>query len=297
MFPERKMKKVFFWMAAITTEWKTLKVTEHCPGVYHVLLNRPKKLNSMTDNFFREIRDCFYKIGDDSKCRAVVLSGAGRCFTAGLDLSGSSLTGLFMSKTEGPRKALALRDHVLSLQECFNAVENCPQPVIAAVHGAVVGGGIDLMACCDIRYCASKAFFTIKEIDLGLAADLGTLSRLPKIIGNDSMYRELAYTARRFTPAEALQLGLVSKICFDAESVLADAFKTATTIASKSPMAVFSTKHNILYNRDHSVEDGLRYIATWNGSALQSKDVMESMQAFMAKKQVKYSDLLPRHKL
>lgn len=283
---------------AVSTEWKTLKVTEPANCCYHVLINRPDKMNTMTDEFFKEIRECFYKIADDVHCRAVVLSGAGKCFTAGLALGNSSLTGMFMNnKIDVSRKASSLREYVINLQETFTAIERCPQPVIAAVHNAVVGGGIDLITCCDIRYASEDAWFTIKEVDIGICADLGTLSRTPKVIGNDSLYRELAYTARKFSSKEALSMGLISKISKDSVQVVVDAIETAKIIASKSPVAVYGTKHNILYNRDHSVDDGLKYVATWNGAALQSKDVIEAMQAFMAKKTVAYADLAPRPKL
>jgi len=289
--------KVFAMKTAVQTEWTALQVSEPSKGVYHVQFNRPKKLNTMNDDFFRDIRDCFGLIHNDANCRAIVVSGNGKCFTAGLALGGSSLAGLMGSKQDKARKTLAFREHVLELQNTFNAVENCPQPVIAAVHGAVIGGGIDFMTCCDIRYCSADAFFSVKEVDIGIAADLGTLSRLPKVIGNHSLMRELCYTARKFTAQEALACGLVSKIGADLQSTVADALATAATIATKSPLAVTGTKHNLLYSRDHSVADGLQYVASWNGSALQTEDFMKAVQAFVTKKKVEFAPLVPTPRL
>ncbi|KXJ12590.1 Delta(3,5)-Delta(2,4)-dienoyl-CoA isomerase, mitochondrial [Exaiptasia diaphana] len=157
------------------------------------------------------MRECFSKISSDADCRAVVLTGAGKIFTAGLDLM--EMAGVLMQSTGGDqdisRKAAKLRDVVLQYQESFTVIDKCSKPVIAAIHSACVGGGVDMICACDIRLCSADAWFQVKEVELGLAADVGTLQRLPKIIGNESLVRELCYTARRFLAHEAKDAGLV----------------------------------------------------------------------------------------
>ncbi|CEM00955.1 unnamed protein product [Vitrella brassicaformis CCMP3155] len=181
-----------------------------------------------------------------------------------------------MAQQEGEdvaRRAFKLKAFVEHLQECVSSIERCSKPVIAAVRGGCVGAGVDLICACDIRLCTHDAWFTVKEIDLGLAADLGTLQRLPRVCGNESWVRELAYTARRFDAREAYERGLVSAIEPTAEAMRDGALKLASVIASKSPVAVCGTKAALNYSRDHSVEDGLVMQRIWNMAALQSEDV------------------------
>lgn len=266
---------------------ETLKVTGPDAGVLHVELNRPDKLNAMNQAFWDECRELFREISHDTEVRVIVISAAGRAFTAGLDIMGVKGP----EETDAGRKGFHFRRYVLGWQESFNAIEACPQPVIVVAHGAVVGGGIDLMCACCIRYASKDAWFTIKEVDIGVAADLGTLQRLPKIIGNEGAVRELAYTARKFHSEEAMRLGFVQQV-FDTKSdAMAAASDLAALIASKSPLAVVGTKRMITHARDHSVQDGLDYIATWNSAALQAPDMMKAAQAGMQKKTAEFSKL------
>lgn len=271
--------------------WKTLAVSSPATGVMHVELNRPKKLNAMNGTFWTEIRECFTQLASDTDCRAIVLSARGRIFTAGLDIKDGSQSILSKNAKDIGRKALAIRKSIFTAQEAFSVIEKCPQPVIAAVHSGCVGGGVDLITACDIRYCSEDSWFTIKEVDVGLAADVGTLQRLPKVVGNDSLVRELAFTARRFDSQEALQFGLVSRVLADKQKLLDAAISTATLIATKSPIAIYGTKVNLNYSRDHSVKDGLDYMATWNMSMLQSKDFYTAIVAGMQKKKPKFAKL------
>ena len=165
-----------------------------------------------------------------------------------------SIAGGGDAKQDVARKALRARNMLISWQEAFTAIEKCPQPVIAAVHGGCIGGGMDLISCCDIRMSEKKTFFSVKEVDIGLAADLGTLQRFPKIVGNQSFVREVCYTGRRFSSAEAMSVGFVSGIASDREDLLAKANSLAKLIASKSPVAVTGTKVSLNYARDHSVD-------------------------------------------
>lgn len=288
--------------------YETLKVTSPSPNVLRVDLNRPEKLNAMNKTFWLEISRCFDEITDDENCRAVVVAGEGRVFTAGLDLGDVTLVqslsgGAAMGEDDDfddddnnnspdvSRKAFNILKLVASFQDSFTSIERCPKPVIAAIHGACVGGGVDLVCACDVRYATNDAFFQIKEVDIGLAADVGTLQRLPRIVGGDSLVRELCYTARKMPAEEALGCGLVSRLLADKDAAVAAALKTAELIAEKSPVAVQGTKHNLIYARDHSVPESLRYMAAWNSAMLQSEDVMKAAVAAMSKEKPKFKNL------
>ncbi|KXS18520.1 enoyl CoA hydratase 1 [Gonapodya prolifera JEL478] len=280
--------------------YEVLRCTFPTEGVLHVELNRPKGVYTSFNNhtFWREYKDCFDKVAEDGDVRAVVVSSNARIFTAGLDLSSSGLVDPKASPGAGPvakpdagRRAFHIRREVLKTQESFNAMESCDKPVIVAAHGKVVGGGIDLMTAADMRYCSEDATFTIKEVDVGLAADVGTLQRLQHAVGNPSFAREVVYTARWFTAAEALQHGLVSKVLPTKEDAVREALKVAAEIASKSPLAVTGSKNILNYSRDHSVADGLNYVAVWNAAALQSSDVATAAMASLKKQVAKFPKL------
>lgn len=264
--------------------FETIKVErEGTDGmVLHVILSRPNKGNSMTNTFWREYRECFQGIARDTSCRAVIVSAMGKHFTVGLDLHDA---GISPPNGEDPgRLSLHNRSHVLDLQESFTAMERCPQPVIVAVHGAAIGGGVDMSCAADIRLCSKQAWFCIKEVDVGLAADVGTLQRLHHVLGNASLARELCYTARRFPAEEAMRAGFVSAVYENREELLAKAREMAELIASKSPVAVFGTKVHLNYSREHTIHDSLEYISTWNGAMLQASDVLVAITAAFNKK-------------
>ena len=167
---------------------------------------------------------------------------------------------------------------ILDMQDTLTSLERCRKPVLAAIHGACVGGGIDLITCADMRYGSADAFFIIKEIDIGMTADVGTLQRLPKLVG-EGMARELAYTGRKVDAEEARQIGLINRVFATREALYAGVQDIARMIAAKSPLAIRGTKEMITYARDHSVADGLNYIATWNAAMLMSQDLTEAMAA------------------
>lgn len=283
--------------------FETLQVTGPAEGVLHIELNRPEKLNAMSRKFWQETRQCFLMVAGDTETRVVVLSARGRAFTCGLDLSEFGGGVVDAKKDKGAaekssrpkrdvgRAAYHLRREVLHTQESFNAIEACPQPVIVVGHGAVVGGGIDMMCACCIRYASSDAWFTIKEVDVGIAADVGTLQRLPKITGNEGWVRELAYSARKFSPEEAVRMGFLTRVFPSRDDALEAAMTLAREIAQKSPIAVVGTKRMINFTRDHSVQDGLEYIATWNAAMLQAPDMGVAAAASMKKKVASFSKL------
>lgn len=199
----------------------------------------------------------------------------------------------FLTAAEGDvaRKTLRMKPSIAEYQESFTAMERCAQPIIVAVQGACIGGGVDLVTAADIRLASDQAWFSIKEVDVGMAADVGTLQRLPRVVGNDSLVREWCYTGRKITASEALAAGLVSRVLPTPEALLTEALALAVQIASKSPLAIAGTKANLLYARDHTVRDGLDYVAQWNASALQSEDVIKAMEASMSKQTPIYSNL------
>ncbi|MEE6490533.1 hypothetical protein FKM82_015898 [Ascaphus truei] len=242
--------------------YETLKVTQASEHVLHVELNRPEKRNAMNKAFWREMVLCFRAIAVDVNCRAVVISGAGKMFTSGIDLMDMSSDVLEQQGEDTARMAWNMRRKISEYQETFSVIEKCPKPVIVAIHNGCIGGGVDLITACDIRYCTQDAWFQVKEVDIGLAADVGTLQRLPKIIGSQSLVNELALTARKMISDEARSSGLVSRVFPDKSSLLLAAFDLASEIASKSPVAVQGTKVNLLYSRDHSVQEGLDYMVS-----------------------------------
>ncbi|KZT68475.1 ClpP/crotonase [Daedalea quercina L-15889] len=234
----------------------------------------------------------FDNISREPTVRVVVLASAlPRLFSAGIDLS--ALGGLADGLSDEPaRRALQLRDQVLSFQSCITSIERCPYPVIVAAHGIAYGLSIDIMAACDVRYAASNTVFSIKEVDVGLAADIGTLARLPKIAGNHSLLHEFAYSARDFSAAEAEKLGLVSRVVQGGrDEVLTAALQTARTIATKSPIAVLGTKHLLLHARDHTVQENLDYTATWNGVMLQTADMQQLIKSMKTKTKPTFAPL------
>ncbi|XP_004776276.1 delta(3,5)-Delta(2,4)-dienoyl-CoA isomerase, mitochondrial [Mustela nigripes] len=267
--------------------YESLRVTAAQKHILHVQLNRPEKRNAMNKAFWREMVECFNKIAQDPDCRAVVISGAGKLFTAGIDLMDMASEMLQPQGDDVARTSWYLRSLISKYQETFSVIEKCPKPVIAAIHGACIGAGVDLITACDIRYCAQDAFFQVKEVDIGLAADVGTLQRLPKVIGNQSLVNELAFTCRKMMADEALGSGLVSRVFPDEVQMLDAAFTLAAEISTKSPVAVQSTKINLVYSRNHSVADGLNYAATWNMSMLQTQDIVKSVQAAVEKQELK----------
>uniref|UniRef100_A0A665U693 Delta(3,5)-Delta(2,4)-dienoyl-CoA isomerase, mitochondrial n=1 Tax=Echeneis naucrates TaxID=173247 RepID=A0A665U693_ECHNA len=273
--------------AVSSPTYTTLAISHPAESVTHVELHRPEKRNAMSKAFWREMVDCFTELSRDPDCRVVLVSGAGRIFTAGIDLMDMASDVLQPQGDDTARVSWNLRQIISKYQETFSVIEKCPKPVVVAVHGACIGGGVDLITACDIRLCTQDAWFQVKEVDIGLAADVGTLQRLPKVIGSRSLVNDLALTARKMYADEAKSCGLVSRVFADKEAMMANALEMAGEIAARSPVAVQGTKINLLYARDHSVAEGLDYMATWNMSMLQTQDVMKSAQAAMEKKSPK----------
>ncbi len=269
-------------------EFETLSISLDL-HIATIRLNRPEKLNAMNLAMWHNIRNAFEWADATAEVRVVVLEGEGKGFTAGIDLQ--MMMGLaadIQDDCDG-RMRESLRRTILDLQDTLSSLERCRKPVLAAIHGACIGGGIDLICYADMRYCSSDAYFSIKEIDIGMVADVGTLQRLPRLIG-EGMVRELAYTARRVDAAEARQIGLVNCVFDDPDSLRAGVREIAANIAAKSPLSIRGAKEMINYARDHSVADGLNYVATWNAAMLMSEDLQKAMMANMSKSQAQFRD-------
>jgi len=247
-------------------------------------LNRPEKRNAMGPAFWNELPRAIGALDDDPAVRAVVLAGRGRDFTVGLDLKAMGET-LFGG---GPRGRFALLDEIERLQRSISAVAACKKPVIAAVHGYCLGGGIDLITACDIRYASRDAVFSIRETKIAIVADVGTLQRLPAIVGKGHV-AELAFTGDDVGAERAEEIHLVNRVFADGAAALAAARELAERIAANSPLAVIGTKRVLEYCAGKSVEDGLEYVATWNAAFLQSDDLNEAMAAFVEKRKPRFT--------
>jgi enoyl-CoA hydratase len=250
--------------------------------IAHVQLNRPEKRNSMNPRFWKELPEIIKNIDQEAEARVIVISSTGPHFSSGLDVSSFAGVGQSTSETDEKTKRLqagsAFYSNVLHMQESFNCIEQARIPVLAAIQGGCIGGGVDLVTSCDIRYATADAFLTIFETNIGMTADVGTFPRLVKLIP-EGYVRELAYTGRRVTATEAKQMGLINEVYEDQESLLKAVMEIATEIASKAPLAVYGCKKMINYARDHSTADGLDYIALWNASHLKVEEIQEAMLA------------------
>jgi enoyl-CoA hydratase len=257
-------------------------------AVATVTLNRPDKANAMNAPMWQELQTCFEWLDSEPAVRVIILAANGKHFCSGIDLA---LFGDVMGspEQEPSRRSEALRQIILRLQGNLSAIERCRKPVLAAIHSSCIGGGVDMVSCCDMRYCTEQAYFSIKEIDIAMTADVGTLQRLPHIIGRGVMH-EIAYTGRRVEASEALSIGLVNRVFPDAESLLEGVKKIAIEIAAKSPLAIRGTKEMLLYTRDHPVSDALNYMATWNAGMLSTADVMKAVAANMQGEPAEFDD-------
>lgn len=277
-------------MAPMTATCFEITTTD---GVSHLQLNRPDAYNSMIREFWDELPAAVRELDAAGATRALVISSTGKHFCAGMDLSvftGGENPGA--GDAEIGRLRARLRETVLHLQGTFTALEQARFPVIAAIQGGCIGGAVDLVSACDLRYASTEAFFCVAEINLGMTADVGTLQRLPKIVP-DGIARELAYRGHRMPAARAREVGLVNEVFDDHDALVAGALEVAAEIASKSPLAIWGTKEMVTYARDHSVADSLNHIATWQAGMFQPGDMMETFVAKSEGRDPAFDDLLP----
>ena len=256
--------------------------------VAEVILTGPSKGNAMGPDFWRELPEVFTDLDGDREVRAVVVYGKGEVFSYGLDLKGMMAElGQHLMGVRLASERTDLLELIVQLQGTVDAVERCRKPVIAAVHGYCIGGGLDLIAACDVRLCSESARFSLREVKLAIVADLGSLQRLPPIIGQGAT-RELAFTGRDIDARRAERLGLVSEVLPDREALLAVARSMAREIADNPPLTVQGIKRVMDYGEGKSAADGLGYVALWNAAFLQSKDIGEALAAFMEKRQPEF---------
>ena len=275
---------------------------EIADNIANVQLKRGDELNTMVPEFWSELPQIMRDIDDNAKARVIVISSTGKHFSAGMDLSAftsgssaeNSAAGSFEERGRGRAN---VRLGVLDIQETFNVIERARMPVLMAIQGGCVGGAVDFASACDCRYATADAFFVIQEVNIGMTADVGTFPRLCHLLPH-GMVRELAYTGHRLPAQRALELGLVNAVFPTREAMLDYVMAIAKDIAEKSPLAVYGSKVMINYARDHSIDDGLDYIATWQAGMFNPEvDVMESLKAKAEKREAKYADLLPVRKV
>jgi len=264
--------------------------------VAHIQMSRPNEMNSMNKAFWKELPALVNKIDEEALARAIVISSTGKHFSAGMDL-GVFMSGDAVPMTGDPgRMGENLRRVVMQLQASMSSLEEIRIPVLVAIHGGCIGGALDLVCAADCRYATEDAYFTIKETELGMTADVGTLQRFPKLV-SPGIVRELAYTGRKFTAQEAKDMGLVNAVYPDQESLIAGVLEVAKSIAKNSPLAVTGCKEMINYSRDHSVEDSLKYMATWQSGMFRPNDMMKSFAAKAQKSDAVFDDVWPKKPL
>lgn len=272
----------------MSTELRALEVRKE-NHIAEVTLIGPSKGNAMGPDLWRELPRVFDDLSKDTDVRAIIVTGRGENFTYGLDLPGMmGSLGPALSGDNFATGRTKILELVKELQGSINAVENCKKPVIAAIAGYCIGGGVDLISACDVRVCTQNAKFSVREVKVAMVADLGSLQRLPRIIGHGHT-RELAYSGKDIDAERALRIGLVNDVYQDKDAMLAGARALATEIANNSPLVVQGVKQVLNFSEEQQLANGLRYVAVWNAAFLQSKDLAEALTAFMQKRPPKFT--------
>ena len=262
-------------------------------NIAHIVLNRPEKRNNMSAAFWDELPAIIRDIDEKARARVIVISSTGPHFCGGLDV------GMFMAGdvkddstdvTRRRQKAANFLNTVSLMQDSFSSLETCRLPVLAAIQGGCIGGGVDLVTACDMRYATRDAFMTIYETKIGMTADVGTFPRIVKLIP-EGLVREMAYTGRRVSAEEAREMGLVNRVYDSHEDMLAGVMEIAREIAANAPLAVHGCKRAITYARDHSTQEGLEWIGMWNASMLQNDEILEAMSARQETRPAEFVDL------
>jgi enoyl-CoA hydratase len=269
-------------------------------NIAQLTLNRPEKRNSMIPEFWDELPQIIRRIDQESLARVIVISSTGPHFSSGIDIS---VFGSSNKETVDPKKqreldrvdGAKLYDTVKYLQQSFSCIEDCRIPVLVAIQGGAIGGGVDLITACDMRYMTKDAFITIYEINIGMTADVGTFPRITKLLP-EGIVKELAYTGRKMSAQEAKELGFVNEIFEDQESMLMSVMEIARQIAGKAPLAIYGSKKVINYARDHTTADALDYVGIWNASMLQQDEIKEAITAQKERRDPNFVDLPSKRK-
>jgi enoyl-CoA hydratase len=263
----------------------------HENGVAHLHLNRPERLNTMTPPFFPAVRDAVRGLDDDGATRALVISSSGKHFSAGMSLEVFAGDDLALATTTA-RDRLSFQASLRKLMDCFTAIDEARFPVICAIQGGCIGGALDLATACDIRLCSADAFFTLQEISIGMAADLGVLQRLPKIVPQ-GVAREMAYTGERLGAERALAVGLVNAVLPDAAALVGRALALAQTIASKSPLAIAGSKIALNHARDHATGAALQQMTLLQSAIFDRDEMARAIAGWKAKREADFEALAP----
>ena len=256
--------------------------------VAHLVLNRPEAMNTMNPAFWRELDEVLTQLHREGQARALVISSTGKHFSAGMALE--TFGGAITMDDRSAEGRSAMFDLLTEMQGTFTKLETLRIPVIAAIHGGCIGGAVDMVTACCIRYATADAFFCIQEINIGMVADVGTLQRLPKLIPL-GVVKELAYTGRRLPAARALGYGLVNEVFDTQEALVSAALQCAREIAAKPPVAIWGTKQVIHYTRDHSVDDALKQMGWIQGAIWSNENVREAVTAMKQKRAGAFPDL------
>ncbi len=265
----------------------SLSTTDH---IAHLVLNRPEAMNTMHPGFWRELDEVLTQIHKAGEARVLVISSTGKHFSAGMALE--TFGGAIAMDDQSPEGRAAIFDMLTSMQATFTKLETLRIPVIAAIQGGCIGGAVDMVTACCLRYATADAFFCIQEINIGMVADVGTLQRLPKLVPL-AVVKELAYTGRRLPAQKALGYGLVNEVFDSADAMLAGALQCAKEIASKPPVAIWGTKQAIHYTRDHSVDDALKQMGWLQGAIWSNQHVREAVTAMKEKRAGEFPGLSP----
>ena len=263
----------------------------HSGSVAHLQLNRPERMNTMTPAFFPAVRDAVRGLGDAGQTRALVISSTGKHFSAGMALDVFANDDAVFS-VDTARARFAFQESLRRLIDCFSALDEARFPVVCAVQGGCIGGALDLATACDIRLCSADAFFTVQEISIGMAADLGVLQRLPKIVPQ-GVAREMAYAGERLGAVRALAVGLVNDVLPDATALLERAIALAHTIASKSPLAIAGSKLALNHARDHSTASALHQMTLLQSAIFDTGEMATAIAAWKAKSAAEFAALGP----
>jgi len=265
----------------------TFSTNDH---IAHLVLNRPEAMNTMNPTFWRELDEVLTHIQRDGSARALVISSTGKHFSAGMSLG--TFSNAIQMNDQSPEGRAAIFDSLTDLQATFTKLESLRIPVIVAIQGGCIGGAVDMVTACCIRYATKDTFFCIQEINIGMVADVGTLQRLPKLMP-EAVVKELAYTGRRLKADKALMYGLVTEVFETNDVMLAAAMQCAKEIASKPPIAIWGTKQAIHYTRDHSVEDSLKQMGWLQGAIWSNAHVREAIVAAKEKRTAQFPALAP----
>lgn len=261
-------------------------------GVARLTLNRPERMNTMDPGFFPALRDAVRALDDAGQTRVLVLGSTGKHFSAGMALDVFAGDNMPMLDLSTARKRQAFQTGLRRLMACFDAIDEARFPVICAVQGGCIGGGLDLAAACDLRLCTADAFFTVQEIHIGMVADLGSLQRLPKIVPQ-GVARQMAYTGERVGAERALAIGLVNAVLPDADALAAHAADLAAQIAAKSPLAIAGSKLALNQARDHGTAEALSQMALLQSAIFDIGEMERAITAWKSKGAADFAHLEP----